>query len=63
MVLKVRSGTRAPSSQLSTTLLVPFTWRCSSTTCHPEPGDTLLVVVTLEASLWKASLPPAVTNR
>ena len=63
VAVKVRSGTAAPSSQVSTTLLDPLTWRCSSTTCQPEPGDKLLGVVTFEASLWKASLPPAVTSR
>jgi hypothetical protein len=56
----VRPGTAAPSSHTWTELFAPATFRCNSTTCHPDPGVTELVVPVASASLRKPSFPPAV---
>ncbi len=63
MPVNVSSGTKTPSSQVSTTLPVPFTIRCSSTACQPGPGVTELTVPVASASLRKASRPAGVRYR
>ena len=60
-VANVRSGMPTPSSHTSTRLVAPFTERCSSRTCQPGPGATVLVVPASCASLRYPSLPVEVT--